>query len=183
MAKDTILEKESPEIKFRRDAKKDPKEISRRKVLGFIGWSTFWTTVAASLAGTVRYMIPAVIYEPSPIFKAGFPKDYPPGVSTKFLNSERVWIINDSGIIYALIAICTHLGCTPDWLETENKFKCPCHGSGYYISGINFEGPAPRAMDRAKIGIGEDGEIIVDKSKLFQYENGGWENPDAFLKA
>ena len=42
-------------------------------------------------------------------------------------------------------AVCTHLGCTPNWLEAEQKFKCPCHGSGFYKDGINFEGPAPAA--------------------------------------
>ena len=33
----------------------------------------------------------------------------------------------------------------PTWLHPElapreNKFKCPCHGSGYYKTGVNFEG-------------------------------------------
>jgi nitrite reductase/ring-hydroxylating ferredoxin subunit len=45
---------------------------------------------------------------------------------------------------YALFTICTHLGCTPNYLSAENKFKCPCHGSGYRLTGVNFEGPAPR---------------------------------------
>jgi cytochrome b6-f complex iron-sulfur subunit len=172
----------SKEIKYRRDSGVDPNEISRRKVLGFIGWGTFWATIAATLAGTGRYMFPEIIYEPSPIFKAGNPKEYLPGVSTKYLSSERVWIVNDGGIIYALIAICTHLGCTPDWLLNENKFKCNCHGSGYYISGVNYEGPAPRAMERAKIYVDETGELVVDKSKKFLYEDGGWDKPEAFVK-
>ena len=29
--------------------------------------------------------------------------------------------------------------CTPDRKPSENKFKCPCHGSGYDSEGINFE--------------------------------------------
>lgn len=183
MASELNQNKEMPQIKFRRDTGTDPKEVSRRKVLGFIGWSTFWGTLAATLAGTGRYMFPEVIYEPSPIFKAGSPKDYPVGVSTSFLSSQQTWIINDGSAIYALIAICTHLGCTPDWLLNENKFKCNCHGSGYYVSGVNFEGPAPRAMERAKIYVGDDGQLVIDKSKKFIYEQGGWENPDAFVKA
>ncbi len=174
---------ETPAIKFRRESDVDPKEISRRKVLGFLGWGTFWATMAASLAGTGKFMFPAVTYEPSPIFKAGFPKDYTAGVSTRFLSGKQVWIINDGTIIYALIAICTHLGCTPDWLLNENKFKCNCHGSGYYMSGVNFEGPTPRAMERAAISVGADGEIVIDKSKKFIYEKGEWEKPDSSIKA
>lgn len=174
--------KESTEIMFRKDADTNSREISRRKVLGFIGWGAFWSTVAASLASTGRFFSPSVLYEPSPVFKAGPVSDFLPGVSTRFLTSERVWIINDNGMIYALIANCTHLGCTPDWLFNENKFKCNCHGSGYYISGVNFEGPAPRAMERTKIFIGDDEQIIVDKSRSFIFEKGEWENPASFIK-
>lgn len=181
MANESI-EKKEPEIKFRREATADPKEISRRKVLGFFGWGAFWTTIAGTLAGTGRFMFPSVIYEPSPVFKIGPAKDYPPGVSTKFLGTKGVWIINDGSVIYALIAICTHLGCTPDWLLNENKFKCNCHGSGYYVSGVNFEGPAPRAMERAAISLGDDGQLVVDKSKKFLFEKGDWEKTDAFVK-
>ena len=60
--------------------------------------------------------------------------------------------------------MCTHLGCTPRWLVAENKFKCPCHGSGFHKNGINFEGPAPRPLERFKITLAEDGQLVVDKS-------------------
>ena len=56
------------------------------------------------------------------------------------------------------------------WLATEDKFKCPCHGIGFYRSGMNFEGPAPRPLDRFQIMRGEDGQLVVDKSKIFRME-------------
>ncbi len=68
--------------------------------------------------------------------------------------------------------VCTHLGCTPDWKAGEQKFKCPCHGSGYDSDGINFEGPAPRPMDRAHVEIGTDGQIVVSLDKLYQQPKG-----------
>jgi Rieske Fe-S protein len=42
----------------------------------------------------------------------------------------------------AISAICTHLGCTPRYLATEDKYKCPCHGSGYrgFASGWKVNG-------------------------------------------
>ncbi|MDP7384887.1 MAG: Rieske 2Fe-2S domain-containing protein, partial [Nitrospinota bacterium] len=83
---------------------------------------------------------------------------------------------------YALLAICTHLGCTPRWLASENKFKCPCHGSGFRKNGVNFEGPAPRPLDRVKIALNEEGEIIIDKGKTFREEKGQWSDPDASLQ-
>ena len=84
---------------------------------------------------------------------------------------------------YALITICTHLGCTPNYLSAENKFKCPCHGSGFRPTGVNFEGPAPRPLERARVVLADDGQILVDKSRKFQYELGQWTDPEAFLKA
>ena len=49
---------------------------------------------------------------------------------------------------------------------SEQKFKCPCHGSGFYITGINFEGPAPRPLERWAISIGDDGQLVVDDREL-----------------
>ena len=83
---------------------------------------------------------------------------------------------------YALIAVCTHLGCTPNYLAEERKFKCPCHGSGFRLTGINFEGPAPRPLERAEIMLADDGQILVDKSRSFQFELGQWSDSGAFLK-
>ena len=85
--------------------------------------------------------------------------------------------------IYALASVCTHLGCTPSWLDGEQKFKCPCHGSGFYITGINFEGPAPRPLERVALRIAADGMLEVDKSFKFQEEKGQWEDSKSFVDA
>jgi cytochrome b6-f complex iron-sulfur subunit len=90
---------------------------------------------------------------------------------------------NGQDVIFALQSICTHLGCPPNWLAGEQKFKCPCHGSGFYISGINFEGPAPRPLERFKVTVADDGQILVDKSQKFQEELAQWSDPDSFLPA
>ena len=34
-------------------------------------------------------------------------------------------------------------GCVVPWSETDNKFKCPCHGSQYNFQGKVVRGPAP----------------------------------------
>ena len=71
-----------------------------------------------------------------------------------------------------LFAKCTHLGCTPRWLAAEDKFKCPCHGSRFYKSGMNFEGPAPRPLDRFGVSLDENGQLVVDKSKIYKMQAG-----------
>jgi cytochrome b6-f complex iron-sulfur subunit len=134
-------------------------------------------------------MFPNVLNEPPQHFKAGFPREYPVGVDERWKDKFGVWLVRtaddlvqDTSGIYALIAVCTHLGCTPNYLDAERKFKCPCHGSGFRLTGINFEGPAPRPLERAAIGLADDGQILVDKSRHFQFELGQWAAPEALLK-
>jgi cytochrome b6-f complex iron-sulfur subunit len=157
---------------------------SRRDVASLAGWGAILTCFGAAGGAIVRLLFPRVLFEPPTSFKAGYPNDYNVGeVSEKWMKSQRVWIVRTEGDLYALLGICTHLGCTPRWLGPENKFKCPCHGSGYTKAGINFEGPAPRPLERAKIFVGDDGQIVVDKSIQFRWEKGEWGKPGSFLPA
>jgi cytochrome b6-f complex iron-sulfur subunit len=145
-------------------------------------WTTFTLSMVLMTLGTLRFLFPNVLSEPPSKFKAGLPDNYEDGKVVERYKDQNAWIVRYQGKIYALSTTCTHLGCTPNWLERENKFKCPCHGSGFYITGINFEGPAPRPLERWAINIGDDGQIVVDKSKKFQQERGEWNNPESFIK-
>jgi cytochrome b6-f complex iron-sulfur subunit len=147
-----------------------------------IAWTAFTGAMIAQLLGTTRFLFPNVLSEPPSKVKVGLPNDFEDGKVTDTFKDKNMWVIKYQGKIYALSTTCTHLGCTPNWLEADKKFKCPCHGSGFYISGINFEGPAPRPLERWALGIGDDGQIVVDKSRKFQKELGQWDNPDSFIK-
>jgi len=151
-----------------------------------IAWTSFTGAVLASTLATARFMMPNVLVEPPTRFKIGPPNDYAPGtVSTKWQAQFGIWVVNaevdGAAVIYALSTVCTHLGCTPNWLEGEQKFKCPCHGSGFYKTGVNFEGPAPRPLERYGLRLAEDGMLEVDKSLKFQKELGQWSNPSCFV--
>ncbi|MEE9276334.1 MAG: Rieske (2Fe-2S) protein [bacterium] len=156
--------------------------MDRRRFMNWTGWLAILGSLGISLIGFLRFMFPRVLFEPPSQFKAGLPSDYVVDtVSTRFIAAQRVWIIREPKGFYALSAICTHLGCTPKWFASDNKFKCPCHGSGFRRSGVNFEGPAPRPLERYKITLAEDGRIVVDKAKFFRQEKGEWDKPDAYL--
>jgi cytochrome b6-f complex iron-sulfur subunit len=147
-------------------------------LLGII--CTLWTLLS------VKFMFPNVLREPPSKFKVGFPDAFPGGqVQEKFKAQFGIWVVNaeynGQQQIVALKSVCTHLGCTPNWLEAEQKFKCPCHGSGFYKDGINFEGPAPRPLERYAIRMADDGQIEVDKSRTFQEEMGAWTDPASFI--
>ena len=149
-----------------------------------------WSAVAAFLVAWFiaffRFFLPRTLFEPATSFKIGYPEEYGLGVDTKFQQKYRIWVDRTPDRIFVIYARCTHLGCTPDWKPSENKFKCPCHGSGYDSEGINFEGPAPRPMDRAQVEIAPDGQILVDVSKLYQWPKGQptqFNDDGAFLRA
>lgn len=178
-------------------AAKAPAEPTRRNllvgiILGMFGswfaaaWTTFTLSMVGMTLGTVRFMFPNVLSEPPSTFKAGDASSYEEGKVDDKFKEIGSWVIRNKDergrdIIYALSTTCTHLGCTPNWLESEKKFKCPCHGSGFKISGVNFEGPAPRPLERYAIRKTDDGQIIVDKSRKFQKELGAWDDPDSYI--
>ena len=70
----------------------------------------------------------------------------------------KVWLANvgpnnaatgggQQGLV-ALYRVCVHLGCLYAWVDSTNRFECPCHGSKYELDGTYIEGPAPRDLDR-----------------------------------
>ncbi len=161
------------------------REISRR---GFIssfslGWLGTLAAFGTGALSSVRYFYPNVLSNPPEQFVAGEPNDYPSNtVSSNFKSQYRVWIVNLGNRLVAILAICTHLGCTPNWISSRGIFKCPCHGSAYYMNGVNFAGPAPRPMDRVAIRLNPQGKIVVDKSKQFSSQaSPGWEAGDAYI--
>ncbi len=161
--------------------------VSRRVWIG-MAWGAFSAASATALAATGRFMFPNVLNEPPQQFAAGFPDEYGVGVDERWKEKFGVWLVrtendavHEGAGFYALLVTCTHLGCTPNWLSAELKFKCPCHGSGFRPTGINFEGPAPRPLERARIVLADDGQILIDKARKFQFELGQWADPEAFL--
>ena len=151
-----------------------------------IGFVSLAVTNILWVLGLARYMFPNVLIEPPTRFKVGFPDDFAPGqVETKFKAQFGIWLVRyeyeGQAQIYALKSVCTHLGCTPNWLEGEQKFKCPCHGSGFYKDGVNFEGPAPRPLERYAISLADDGQLEVDKSRKFNEELGQWKDSASYV--
>ncbi len=159
--------------------------FTRREFFTLSAWGAFAVFLAGSLLSFLRFFIPQVTYEPSAVFKIGKPSDYLAGeVSEKLKRQRRIWVVrdlpSDGGGLYVLWARCTHLGCTPNWMPIENKFKCPCHGSGFRRTGKNFEGPAPRPLERLKVALADDGQIVVDMNTHFRNPT-DWKKPEVYL--
>ncbi|HJY87967.1 MAG TPA: Rieske 2Fe-2S domain-containing protein [Candidatus Acidoferrales bacterium] len=153
----------------------------RRRII----WASIWGYLGVNFLMFLRFFFPRTLFEPESVFSVGYPTDFTLGVETKFQKQYRIWVVKEPDKLFVIYARCTHLGCTPDWKSSENKFKCPCHGSGYTMEGINFEGPAPRPMDRCHVELDATGQIVVDSSRLFVRDpragRDEFEKPGAFL--
>jgi cytochrome b6-f complex iron-sulfur subunit len=145
---------------------------TRREFLYYIWGASMALLLGEATAGFIWFALPR--------FKAGefggiftyLAKDLPTqGGAPVHVPSARFWISNTNndgknqeGFI-ALYGVCTHLGCLPNWVPTNYRFECPCHGSKYQLDGHWIEGPAPRSLDRFKTTITfEDGSTATTNS-------------------
>jgi cytochrome b6-f complex iron-sulfur subunit len=168
----------------------DGTPMPRRKFLLALTFGWFFFAAAWGVIGNLimgGFMVPRLDFGKSQRVRIGPPDQFEQNaVSENWKATNQIWVVRSSALgqdeIFALSTVCTHLGCTPNWLDSERKFKCPCHGSGFRMTGINFEGPAPRPLERFKIELVE-GELVVDKSVKFLYERGEWENPQSYYLA
>jgi cytochrome b6-f complex iron-sulfur subunit len=153
---------------------KDPK-MSRRRFLSMLGWGAI-----AGLGGTIGatvmgYLYPNALKIPPSVFSIGRPADVLASEGRVFLSAQKVFLEVSRGRVRCMTAICTHLGCTVNAVETG--FKCPCHGSTYDLSGHNTGGPAPNPLIYYRIYKGASGELLVNKSQIVQVPQEAWYSP------
>jgi cytochrome b6-f complex iron-sulfur subunit len=169
-----------------------PKPVTRRSfMMSWAGaaWGAFAAAGGAGSMAMLRYMLPNVLFEAPQQFKAGKLEDYEwDKPDERYKQDKKAWIVkltkdfDGKKKLIALDITCTHLGCTPNVLFSDQKYKCPCHGSGFRFTGINFEGPAPRPLERYKVyRDAVTQEIVVDKNKKFQFEKGQWEDKESYI--
>jgi cytochrome b6-f complex iron-sulfur subunit len=136
------------------------------RVFTWLGLGSLATSLASTAYANFRFFFPKVLYEPPAQFKAGFPRDYQPGtVNDRWFKDFQVWIVRTDAELYALLAVCTHLGCLTHYFAGEELFKCPCHGSNFSLEGDVVAGPAPVPLYRLALSLGDDGQIVVDKAR------------------
>jgi menaquinol-cytochrome c reductase iron-sulfur subunit len=72
------------------------------------------------------------------------------------------WLVRDGeGQIHALSTTCPHLGCAIDFDEKARSFRCPCHTSGFALTGERLMGPSKRGMDPLETQVTGDGSVLV----------------------
>ena len=143
------------------DAAVEERSATRRRFFSYVGWGSFAAFFGGCTLASLRFLFPRVLYEPSLKFFAGKPEDYAVGeVSTRVQKEQRVWMIRNEEGMYALISICTHLGCRVTWHADQEHYISPCHDGHFYILGNVISGPPPLPLDEFVTKI-EGGELFV----------------------
>jgi len=61
--------------------------------------------------------------------------------------SDTIMIVRMSDtVVVALSAICTHAGCSMDYVASQHLLDCGCHGSQFSTTGAVLRGPANRSL-------------------------------------
>jgi len=136
---------------------------TRRDAFVKIGVGSLCVACSGAAVFGYEFLSPNVLYEPSPIANAGKPDRYPPGSVTQDSQSG-IYIVHAAEGIYAMSAVCTHLGCLTAWKPELGIIACPCHGSKFNRDGTKIEGPAPRPLEWLKSTISDEGDLLVDRS-------------------
>lgn len=164
----------------------DGHNLSRRKFVTsgiMIGSVTVAAAATGVLSHVLNFLFPSFLSDPKKVFKAGSPEEYRVGtVDARWKEEHKVWLVRTLEGMYALSSVYAPTGCSPVWLEQAQKFYCSCHENGFYKSGIRFEGPAVRPLERVALRLNTAGEIVVDGNKKFRQEKGEWNNPGSFLR-
>jgi cytochrome b6-f complex iron-sulfur subunit len=93
-----------------------------------------------------------------------------PGVITQVpvatLSSITIFVVRDTtGNFLALYSRDPYRGCSISWVEANQQFEDPCHGSQYSRTGVWLRGPSPRNLDSFGVIISAPGEVMVDIGK------------------
>jgi cytochrome b6-f complex iron-sulfur subunit len=135
-------------------------KLTRRDFTERLAWGSFWAAAASSIVGMVKLLMPAVMPDAATRMKLGHPEELPPG-TTRLFEDKNVFVFSESDGIYAISAICTHLGCIVSRLP-DGQFDCPCHGSKFNTQGEVFAGPAPRGLDWIEVRQAPNGVLYAD---------------------
>lgn len=66
------------------------------------------------------------------------------------------------GALAAVDMTCTHRGCDVDYVATDGRLECPCHGSEFSPAGAVLEGPAERPLRSYPVDVmGEEIVVLV----------------------
>jgi ubiquinol-cytochrome c reductase iron-sulfur subunit len=80
-----------------------------------------------------------VVWRGKPVFVLKYSADMAPSDDRNVKIGDHYYSV--------MIALCTHLGCIPEYGDAKKVFTCACHGGEYSADGKQTFGPPPRPLD------------------------------------
>ncbi|CAK9033067.1 unnamed protein product [Durusdinium trenchii] len=136
-------------------------DMQRRQLMNFVLVTTAGIPVLVALGCYLWYFVPPVSgggggaqlagdVDGNPVALESWVKSHKDNDRelVQGLKGEPYYLISTPDNIkdFALLSVCTHLGCVVPWNKAANKFCCPCHGSQYDENGKVVRGPAPLSL-------------------------------------
>jgi cytochrome b6-f complex iron-sulfur subunit len=140
-----------------------PQRTSRRALLTWLTRGSLGTIAAVCIGQVTRYLSFQPGGETPNALTLGKPSDYASGAAT-YVPEARAYIGHDSQGLYAVDAVCTHLGCLVEQ-KPDGRFACPCHGSQFAVDGDLERGPATQGLHHLALLLDQDGRLLVDRSQ------------------
>lgn len=134
------------------------RELSRRTLL----------KISLGLSGTLTAygLLRFLGYQSAPAVPTKFtlklPAEYKAGTVTP-VPEARAYILRDEQGLFAVSAVCTHLGCTVN--RAGEDYDCPCHGSQFNAAGFVLKGPARLPLERLALSLSAEGLVVLDTTR------------------
>ncbi|CAN5178422.1 FAD-dependent oxidoreductase [soil metagenome] len=74
--------------------------------------------------------------------------EYNSGIVITYEGKKIAVYKDHQGKLFAVSAICTHMGCTLNFNNAEASWDCPCHGSRFNHDGRILHGPAVKPLQK-----------------------------------
>lgn len=140
-----------------------PRRPDRREFLAWLTRGSLMAVSALALGQVVRFFSFEPAGEAPSAIPVGKPETYTAGTLT-YVGAARAYVGHDSAGLYAIDAVCTHLGCLVEH-NVGDGFACPCHGSHFAADGQVQNGPASQPLRHLALDLNPDGQVVVDRSQ------------------
>jgi cytochrome b6-f complex iron-sulfur subunit len=160
----------------------DALPLSRREFLYYLWGASTAVFLAGAGGATIWFALPRFREgEFGGKFTLSIDQIPGPDSAPKEFAEGRFWLVNigpageadprqPSGYplqtgVKALYKVCVHLGCLYKWVDTNDRFECPCHGSKYLKSGARIDGPARRNLDVFIVEAVDDSGTVLGRTE------------------
>jgi Rieske Fe-S protein len=124
-----------------------------------------FASFASFLYPVIRFLEPPRITEaPVNEVAAGKVQDLKPnsGKIVKFGTKPALLVRVGETEWKAFTAVCTHLNCTVQYLDSSRQIWCACHNGMYDLSGRVVSGPPPKPLEEFAVNVRGE-EVVISR--------------------